>query len=113
MQTSILIDPLTGDIVFESDHPVQTTDPTSELYLAIGVPLGSIFSEPEQGSRIPGLVQGTPSVDLESDLRQFAQDAVARLEIEDLVVLDDIQVSGAQVEIFTTQSADPFIFSAE
>jgi hypothetical protein len=84
---SLAIDPETRDILFDEDNQVvYDQSPAPELILAISVPVGSFHGDPDQGSRVPGMVSGGEAVfQPESAVERAARDALARLEEQDLV----------------------------
>jgi hypothetical protein len=108
MGLSLLLDPITGDAVRDADGQVVYTDaPTSELFLALGVPLGSFPADPEQGSELPDAVGGAQAVTPDV-LIPRARAALQRLERSGRVTVRDIRLEGAQMVIDSDELAAPF-----
>lgn len=109
MSFAYAIDPSTGDFILDDDgQPVVTTDPSPELLLAVGVPVGRAFADPELGSRIPSFVSGgrTPKA---NDVETAARDALTRIEAAGLVTVEAITFDAEERELLieTAELADP------
>ena len=116
MSFSLAIDPETNDVKFDQDGQVVITeDPTSELLLAISVPLGSYHGDPEQGSRIPDLISGPPIPNPEPEIEAAAEDALRRLEETGLVSVQAVDYSPPTgvLSIDSEQLAQPFTMKVE
>ena len=110
MSIALAIDAATGDLILDDDGQVTTTeDPSPEILLAIGVPIGSVFAAPEMGSRIPGFVSGRRPPTSPNEIAQAAVDALARLQATGLITVESVTYDSADRLVTTTvaELADP------
>ncbi len=98
MSIALDLDPSTGDLVLDGQGQVAVTEtPRPELLLAIAIPLGSVFSDPEQGSEVPGLVSGDdPPDNIAARVAAAAQQAIAPLEAIGLATLESVAFDEAE-----------------
>lgn len=95
------IDFATGDLKTDTNgHPVVTSAPSPELYLAIGIAVGTYIGDPELGSRIPAIVASEPAAPA-TEIEAAAADALARLEDAGLVAVQTIAFANGELTITT------------
>ena len=96
----IFINPETHDIELDADGSVTLTDsPSTELLLALGIETNTFHGDPDQGSRIPALLQGSPPVDARRAVETAAREALQRLVAQGRIVLTSIEYSVADREL--------------
>lgn len=106
MSFAYAIDPSTGDFLLDDDgQVVTTTDPSPEMILAIGVPVGRAFADPNLGSRIPGFVSGGRAPSSPAEVESAARDALARVEAAGLLTVESVTYEAVEREL-TIEAAE-------
>jgi hypothetical protein len=96
----IYINPETHDIEFAADGSVRlTSSPSTELLLAIGIETNTFHGDPDQGSRIPALIQGPPPVDARRAVESAAREALQRLVTQGRIAVTRVEYSESAGEL--------------
>ncbi len=90
MAFSYKIDPATRDIVIADGQVVLDDSPATAILLAIDIPRGTWYGDPEQGSRLGELVTGHPARDPEALAAEYTREALEPLVAQGRIT--DLQV---------------------